>query len=86
MGLDEKTLRKPGFIDGIKVTMADGNEWTLPRPKIRFKPRFVEGRVEVGGGPSFGPDFDEKLDILLVLRTRIPQSGSESSLSLRSTY
>ena len=62
--LDEKALRKPGFSDGHRVVLADGQEWTLPKPRIRFKPRVVDGRVEIGGGPSFGPEFDDKLDIL----------------------
>jgi hypothetical protein len=62
--LDERALRKPGFSEGYKVTMADGQDWTLPKPRIRFKPRIVDGRVEIGGGPSFGPEFDDKLDIL----------------------
>jgi hypothetical protein len=64
MSLDEKSLRTPGFTEGVKVTLADGQEWTLPKPRIRFKPRIVDGRVEIGGGPSFGPEFDDKLDIL----------------------
>ncbi len=64
MALDEQSLRKPGFSEGYKVTLADGQEWTLPKPRIRFKPRLVDGRVEVGGGPSFGPEFDDKFDIL----------------------
>ena len=64
MPLDEKSLRKPGFSEGTRVTLADGQEWTLPKPKIRFKPKIVDGKVEIGGGPSFGPEFDDKLDIL----------------------
>ena len=64
MMLDEQKLRKPGFSEGYKVTLADGQEWTLPKPKIRFKPKIVDGKVEVAGGPSFGPEFDEQLDVL----------------------
>ena len=62
--LDEKALRKAEFSEGHKVVLADGQEWTLPKPRIRFKPRIVDGKVEIGGGPSFGPEFDHKLDIL----------------------
>jgi hypothetical protein len=64
MPLDEHSLRRPTFSEGHAVTLADGQEWTLPKPRIRFKPRIVEGKVEIGGGPSFGPEFDDKLDIL----------------------
>jgi hypothetical protein len=64
MPLDEKSLRKPGFVEGIKVKLADGQEWMLPKPKLRFKPKIIDGRVEIGGGPSFGLEFEDKLDIL----------------------
>ena len=62
--LDEKALRKPDFKEGVLVKMADGQEWMLPKPRIRFTPKITDGQVEVGGGPSFGPEFDEKMDIL----------------------
>jgi len=62
--LDEKSLRKPGFTEGHKLKLADGQEWTFPRPRIRLKPKIVDGKVEIGGGPSFGPEYDEQLDIL----------------------
>ncbi|MGO9463083.1 MAG: hypothetical protein ACLQIB_04390 [Isosphaeraceae bacterium] len=62
--LDEKALRKPGFTEGHKIALADGQEWTFPRPRIRLKPKIVDGRVEVGGGPSFGPEYDDQLDAL----------------------
>ena len=64
MPLDEKALRKPGFSEGVKLTLADGQEWVLPKPRLRFKPRIVNGKVEIGGGSSFGPEFDDKFDIL----------------------
>ena len=62
--LNEIALRKPGFSEGRKVVLADGQAWTFPRPKIRLKPRIVDGKVEIGGGPSFGPEYDEQLDVL----------------------
>ncbi len=64
MRIDERARRKPGYSEGIKVTMADGQQWAIPKPRIRFKPRIVDGKVEIGGGPSFGPEFDDKLDVL----------------------
>jgi hypothetical protein len=64
MSLDERSLRKPGFSEGLAVTLADGQEWVLPKPRIRFKPKIVDGQVEIIGGCSFGPEFDDKLDIL----------------------
>jgi hypothetical protein len=62
--LDEKALRRPGFTEGHKITLADGQEWTFPKPRIRLKPKIVDGRVEIGGGPSFGPEYDEEFDTL----------------------
>ena len=62
--LDERALRKPEFSEGHRVVLADGQEWTFPKPRIRFKPRICDGKVEIGGGPSFGPEFDDQLDIL----------------------
>jgi hypothetical protein len=65
MTLDEKALRKPGFSEGYAVRLADGQEWTFPKPRIRFRPKIgPDGAVEVGGGPSFGPEFDQKLEVL----------------------
>jgi hypothetical protein len=63
--LDERALRKPGFSEGYKVTLADGQEWTFPKPRIRFRPKIgPDGRVGVGGGPSFGPEYDGSMDVL----------------------
>ncbi len=62
--LDETVLRKPGFTDGHKVRLADGQEWVFPRPRIRLRPEIVDGKVEIGGGPSFGPEYDDQLDVL----------------------
>jgi len=62
--LDEKVLRKPGFADGQMVRLADGQEWAFPRPRIRLKPVIVDGKVHVGSGSSFGPEYDEQLEVL----------------------
>jgi hypothetical protein len=63
--LDEKSLRRPGFSEGYKVKLADGQEWTFPKPRIQFRPQLgPDGRVEVGGGPSFGPEYDHEFDVL----------------------
>lgn len=36
--LDEQALRRPEFAGGVAVTLADGQEWSLPRPRVRFVP------------------------------------------------
>jgi hypothetical protein len=36
--IDEKQRRRPDFRGGVPVRMADGQDWTLPRPRVRFVP------------------------------------------------
>jgi hypothetical protein len=36
--LDEKALRRPDFVPGSPVTLADGQIWFLRRPVMRFVP------------------------------------------------
>ena len=65
MSLDERALRKPGFSEGYGVVLADGQTWIFPKPRIRFRPKIgADGRVEVGGGPGFGPEYDQQIDVL----------------------
>jgi len=62
---DEKSLRRAGFTEGSPVTLADGQAWTFPRPRLRLRPKIVDGgRVEIAGDRTFGPEFDSKLDVL----------------------
>lgn len=65
--LDEVALRKSGFREGIRVTLADGQEWALP-------PLIFESYAEVDdsgvivykdGVPTYGPGNDAELDLLL---------------------
>ncbi len=62
--LSERELRRPAFSEGTWVELGDGQRWCIPKAKIRFKPRLVDGKIELGGGPTFGPEFDETLDVL----------------------
>ena len=70
--LDEVALRKPGFQAGHRVKLADGQEWAFPKPRLVFKPTIVDGKVDYDGGPSFGPEFDDKLEVLLGVREATP--------------
>ena len=60
---DEKSLRRTTFQEGIEVKLADGQTWTFPRPRMSFKPRFVEGKIKIDS-PSFGPEFDPYYDVI----------------------
>lgn len=63
--LDERSLRRPGFTPGPEVTLGDGGRWFLPPPTLRLFPiRGEDGRIEVGGGPSFGSDYESLMDEL----------------------
>lgn len=63
--LDEKALRKPGFSEGYQVTLADGQAWTMPKPRFRFRASVgPEGRTEVGGRPTFGPEYEQSIEAL----------------------
>jgi hypothetical protein len=64
--LDETALRRPVFREGPKVRLADGQEWTFPRPWLRLYPvRGDDGATNVGGGPGYGPGYDDLVDQLI---------------------
>jgi hypothetical protein len=64
--LDEQALRKPGFREGPRLLLGDGQDWSFPRPWLRLYPvRGADGRLEVGGGQGYGPDYDSLVDQLI---------------------
>ena len=40
--LDEVALRKPGFREGYRVKLGDGQEWSFPRPLLHFFPAITD--------------------------------------------
>ncbi len=65
MPLNEKELRRPEFSAGHEVELWDGQMWTLPRPRLVFRPILNDDKsVQAGCFPGFGPEYDDKLDIL----------------------
>ena len=70
--LDERALRRPGFKAGVWVKLADGQEWGFPKPRLILKPKIADGSIDIGGGPTFGPEFDDKLEVLLGVRDAEP--------------
>lgn len=70
--LDERALRKPTFVEGVRVKLADGQEWSFPKPRLIFKPKFTDGKIDFDGGPTFGPEFDDNLEVLLGVREAAP--------------
>jgi hypothetical protein len=62
--LDEASLRKPGFTEGARVTLADGGEWVLPKPRPVFFPTASPGEgiglaVRFSYGLEYDPYFEE---------------------------
>lgn len=62
---DERALRRPEFSQGPEVTLGDGGRWHFPVPTLRLYPvRGVDGRIAVGGGDSFGAEYEAMMDEL----------------------
>jgi hypothetical protein len=55
--LNERELRRPEFSEGHKAVLADGQEWTFPRPVLRFRPvRDKDAKFGMGG--DWGHDLE----------------------------
>ncbi len=63
--LDEQALRRPDFVGGTELLMDDGQKWSIAKPVLKFRPKPINGKITLGGGPTFGPEFDELMDIIL---------------------
>jgi hypothetical protein len=64
--LDEVALRKPGFHEGVRVALADGQEWALPEFRYRFFPgRDDDGKIVAKGRVTYGPERDRDIDLVL---------------------
>jgi hypothetical protein len=64
MSLDETALRRPTWRDGHKITLADGQEWTIPKPRLRLRPRFENGKVVGVRDVEYAPEDDSLVDTL----------------------
>jgi hypothetical protein len=61
--LDEVALRRPDFLGGEPIEMADGQAWILPKPMMEFVPKFAaDGTITAGVATSLGPDFDRIME------------------------
>ncbi len=64
--LDEPALRRPAFREGPRIALADGQQWTFPRPWLRLYPvRGQDGAITIGGGPGYGPAYEDLVDRLV---------------------
>ena len=62
--LDEASSRRPDFLGGAAVVLADGQTWTLPRPRSHFVPDDDASGVRRGWnlGDEYGVLFDRLLE------------------------
>lgn len=65
--LDEKGLRRPEFVEGILVTLSDGQTWHFPPPKLGtwYPTRTADGRTQFDRAFDFGSDYDALTDALM---------------------
>ena len=60
--LDEQSRRRPDFVEGVPVALANGQEWHFPKPQVRIRPRIEGGKVlAVSGSFTHGGDYDKQL-------------------------
>lgn len=79
----EFECRKPGFTEGCKVRMADGQEWTFPKPYLALVPhRTAEGVLALRASPPFGSEFQDGLQRYIDLQT---SESSEDDILQRLT-
>lgn len=65
--LNEPARRRPGFRDGPRIVLGDGQEWTFPRPWLRLYPAraVAGGPLSAQGKPSYGTDYLALVDQLV---------------------
>jgi len=58
---DENALRKPGFIEGTRIVLGDGQAWSFPPVKIRIYPDVADdGSLTARFKPTYYADGMEK--------------------------
>jgi len=63
---DEAALRRPGFSPGHAVRLADGQEWTFPKPTLVLTPaRRPDGTFGVRSSDPFGPEHQRHLEAVM---------------------
>jgi hypothetical protein len=63
--LSEATTRRPDFVEGIAIRLANGEAWHFPKPVIEFRLRLGDGKLSFpeqgrygdGHMRDFGPEY-----------------------------
>jgi hypothetical protein len=81
--LDEKSLRRPDFLPGIPVLLADGQSWSLPPAPDRSDPGTAEGgpaAAAEGGAPVL--DDEATLTAILDAEDEAERLRAELALAI----
>jgi hypothetical protein len=74
--LNEVSLRRPGFVPGTPIRLADGQVWQFRRPRVRFVPAHHESGLAV-----FLTGLRDGFSGLLDRREEMLKPESESTLA-----
>jgi hypothetical protein len=69
--ISETSKRRPSFEPGVPVLLEDGQQWQLPRPRVRWRMVVREDVKVIEGNTHFGPEFD-------ALRERLNASENDA--------
>jgi hypothetical protein len=64
-GFPEESKRRTGWIPGVPVILADGQEWHLRRPELELSPAMADGQVVgINAGLDGVEDYERMVSIL----------------------
>jgi len=90
--LDEVLKRKPNFDEpnSVRVTLADGQAWAVPKPWLEIRPVFRGGKAASNyPAYTYGPELDDLLAAIAEAEGQLEQLCAVASLAadlLRSHY
>lgn len=62
--LDEKSLRRPEFREGVPIVLGDGQAWTFPKPMLVLIPD-EDGESFGPGRSTFDAAYDAKMEAFM---------------------
>lgn len=76
MKIDEQSRRTERYSGDVPVVLADGQQWCLPKPRVRYAPKpMPDGNPGSVRRTSFGRGYDEALDEFLRSETDETEGG-----------
>ena len=81
--LDEKSFRRPDFLPGTWVRMADGQVWSLPEVPGRSPSGMAEDGTSPGAeGAALGRDYEATVAVVLDAEDQAEQIRAELALAI----